>query len=96
MLHHDEAELDEHASSKDLSESSSWRLWSVDLEAGTGAVEGLDFKAASYRDVAVGERTFLMVPNEDYSETTGHEVVDGKAKRTFRIPGSSYNIAKLK
>jgi hypothetical protein len=90
VLHHDEAELGEQASSKELSESSSWRLWSVGLEAGTGApVEGLDFKAAGYQDVAVGERTFLVVPNQGYSETTGYEVVDGRAKRVFRVPGSS-------
>lgn len=53
-------------------------------------------KAAGYQDVSVGDRTFLMVPNEDYSETTGYEVVDGKAERVFRIPGSSYNIVKLR
>jgi hypothetical protein len=97
VLHHEEEDLDGDISSKELSESSSWRLWSVDLEKKTGApVEGLDFKAAGYQDVRVGDRTFLMVPNDDYSETTGYEVVDGEASRVFRIPGSSYNIVQVR
>ncbi len=81
---------------QELSNTPNWRLWSIDLESRTGApVEGLDFKAGGYQDVDVGGRTFLMVPNEDYSETTAFEVNAGQAERGFAIQGSSYHMVRI-
>jgi hypothetical protein len=37
-----------------------------------------------------------MVPNEDYSETTAYEVVDGDARPGFKIQGSVDHIVKLR
>jgi hypothetical protein len=89
--------IDDRTDPQELANTPNWRLWSIDLESKTGGpIEGLDFKAGGYQDVQVGERTFLMVPNEDYSETTGYEVVDGEARPGFRIQGSSYDMVKLR
>jgi hypothetical protein len=68
-----------------------------DLGSKTGGpIENLGFKAGGYSDVQVDGRNFLMVPNEDYSETTAYEVVDGEAKPGFKIQGSVDHIVKLR
>lgn len=96
VFHHERVTITAETSSQELSNTAHWRLWAVDLEQRTGApVEGLDFKAGGYQDVAVDGRTFLMVPNADYSETTAYEVMDGQAVPGFKIQGSAYHMAQL-
>ncbi len=81
----------------ELGESSNWRLWTVDLNAGTGApIEGLDFKPGGYNDVHVGGRTFILLPSDDYARTTGYELVNGAAIRRFGIQGSTYHMVELR
>lgn len=97
VFHAERATIDASTDPQELSNTPNWRLWSIDLETGAGApVEGLDFKAGGYQDVDAGGRTFLMVPNGDYSETTAYEVVDGQARRGFAIQGSAYHMVKLR
>jgi hypothetical protein len=97
VFHHERATFTAESDSQELANTPNWRLWAVDLEARTGApVEGLDFKAGGYQDVQVDGRTFLMVPNDDYSETTGYEVVDGQAVPGFRVQGSAYHMVKVR
>lgn len=82
---------------EDLANTPNWRLWSIDLRGMTGApLPDFDFKAAGYQDVAVDGRTFLMVPNDDYSETTSFEVVGGEVTERFKIQGSSYLMARVR
>lgn len=96
VFHDERADIDDKTDPQELSNSANWRLWSVNLEEKSGApVEGLGFKAGGYQDVQVGDRTFLMVPNETYSETTAYEIVDGKAVKGFKIQGSSYHMVQL-
>jgi hypothetical protein len=97
VFHAERATIDPSTDPQELSNTPNWRLWSIDLESKTGApVEGLDFRAGGYQDVEVGGRTFLMVPNDTYSETTAVEVVDGQAAAGFVIQGSAYHMVKLR
>jgi len=97
VFHHENVQITAETSSDELSNSPNWRLWTVDLNTLSGApVEGLPFKAGGYTDVPVAGRTFLMVPNSDYSETTAYEIVSGHAVPGFLIQGSSYQIIKLR
>ena len=97
VFHAERAAIDAATDPEELANTPNWRLWSVDLETKTGApVEGLDFKAGGYQDVTLGERTFLMVPNEDYSETTAFEVVNSQAVQGFSIQGSAYHMVQLR
>lgn len=95
---HDEREtIDADTDPEELANTPNWRLWTIDLEAKTGGpMDGLDFKAGGYQDVEVDGRTFLMVPNEDYSETTAFEIVDGEAEEGFTIQGSAYHMVKVR
>jgi hypothetical protein len=80
----------------ELGESSNWRLWSVDLETGTGApVEALDFKPGGYNHVRVGGRSFILMPSADYARTTAYELVDGAAVRRFALQGLSSHMVEL-
>jgi hypothetical protein len=89
--------IDDETDAQELANTPNWRLWSFDLETKQGGpIENLDFKAGGYTDVVVDDRTFLMVPNDDYSETTAMEIVDGEAVERFKIQGSSYNMVKLR
>ncbi len=97
VFHDERVSIDETTDPEELANTANWRLWSVDLETRAGApIEGLDFKAGGYTDVPVDGRTFLMVPNEDYSETTAYQVVDGEAVPGFKIQGSSYQMARVR
>ena len=97
VFHNERVTVDAATDPEALANTPNWRLWSVDLATKAGApVEGLDFKAGGYQDVTVGARTFLMVPNEDYSETTAFEVQGGQAARGFSIQGSAYHMVQLR
>lgn len=97
VFYDERADINDETDAQELSNTPNWRLWTVDLEAMTGApVEGLDFKAGGYTDVQVDGRTFLMVPNENYSRTTAYEVIDGEAVETFEIEGSSYQMVRVR
>jgi hypothetical protein len=96
VFHDERVEIDADTDAQELSNTANWRLWTIDLDEKIGEpVDGLDFKAGGYTDVQVGNRTFLMVPNEDYSETTAYEVVDGAAVKGFEIQGSSYHMVRI-
>ena len=96
IFHAERATITGDTDPSELGTSSNWRLWTVDLAAGTGApIEGLDFKPGGYNDVHVAGRTFILMPSADYASTTGYELVDGAAVRRFEIQGSSYHMVEL-
>jgi hypothetical protein len=97
VFHAERTEIKADTDAEELSSTPNWRLWTVDLEAKTGApMEGFDFKAGGYTDITVDGRNFLMMPNDDYSETTTYEIVDDKPVKVFKIRGSSYDMRKLR
>jgi hypothetical protein len=97
VFYHERAAITSETDPEELSNTPNWRLWQVDLKTNQGKpVEGLDFKAGGYTDITVDGRSYLMVPNDDYSETVLYEIKDGKAVPGLKIPGSSYNIARVR
>lgn len=97
VFHDERVTVSEDTDAEELANTPSWRLWSVDLRSMTGTpLPDFDFKAAGYQDVAVDGRTFLMVPNDDYSETTSFEVIGGEVTERFKIQGSSYFMARVR
>jgi hypothetical protein len=96
IFHDERTTITTDTDPSELGESSNWRLWSVDLETGTGApVEGLDFKPGGYNDVHVGGRSFILMPSADYARTTAYELVDGAAVRRFAVQGLSSHMVEL-
>jgi hypothetical protein len=96
VFYDERADIGEQTDPQELSNTPNWRLWMVDLADNSGGpVEGLSFKAGGYQDVQVDGRTFLMVPNEDYSRTTAYEVKGGEAVKGFEIQGSSYHMVEI-
>lgn len=97
VFHDERVDIDGGTDAQELANTPNWRLWTVDLETLSGApMEAFDFKAGGYTDVQVDGRTFLMVPNENYSETTAYEVVEGEAIQRFEIEGSSYQMVRVR
>lgn len=97
VFHDERVTIDKKTDAEELANTPNWRLWSVDLNKKTGEpVPDFDFKAAGYQDVDVDGRTFLMVPNEDYSETTSFEIAGDEVNESFTIQGSSYFMARVK
>ena len=97
VFHDERVEIDEDTDAEELVNTANWRLWSINLDdLSGGPVEAFDFKAGGYTDVQVDGRTFLMVPNENYSETTAYEIVDGEAVKGFKIEGSSYQMIRAR
>jgi hypothetical protein len=51
IFHDERTTITDETDPSELGTSSNWRLWTVDLAAGTGApIEGLDFKPGGYND----------------------------------------------
>lgn len=97
VFHDERVEIDASTDPQEVVNTPNWRLWSFDLKTLQGGpIESLGFKAGGYTDVRVDDRTFLMVPNGDYSETTAYEIVDGEAEPGFKIQGSSYHMLRLR
>jgi hypothetical protein len=97
VFHDERVTFEEDSDPEEIANTPNWRIWSVDLKTKTGSpLAEFDFKTAGYQDASVDDRTFLMVPNDDYSETTSYEVVSGEPKQRFKIQGSSYQMARLK
>lgn len=96
VFHDERAEITAETDPATLGRSANWRLWSIDLEAKTGApLEGIDFKPAGYSDVEIDGRTFLLLPSADYASTTAYEISGGEAVKAFEMQGASYNMVEL-
>lgn len=97
VFHHERVTITLSTDPEELANTPNWRLWIIDLKTNTGKpLDGFDYKAGGYTDVRVDGRSFLMVPNENYSLTTAFDIVDGKAFPSFKIQGSSYNILRVR
>lgn len=97
VFHHDRTEIEDDTDPQELVSTANWRLWLVDLEAKSGEpLDGIGFKGAGLTDVRVGDRTFLMLPNADWSETTAWELVDGEAVPGFTVKGNTYQTVQLR
>jgi hypothetical protein len=92
VLHVDEVEGDfDSGFDEDLATEldSHWRLWLFDLEAETAQpVRGIGATSAGFSMDNVDNRTFVFVPNEDWSATTIYELdLDGEATARFTVRG---------
>jgi hypothetical protein len=97
VFHDERVTIDAETDPQELMNTANWRTWTFDLETKEGGpIEAFDFKAGGYSDVRVDGRNFLMVPNEDYSETTSYEMIDGQPKQGFKIQGSVDYVVKLR
>ena len=97
VFHDERVEIDDNTDPQEVVSTSNWRLWLVDLEDKSGApLEGIGYKGAGLTDVQIGDRTFLMLPNADWSETTAWELVDGEAIKGFKIHGNTYQTLQLR
>jgi len=96
IFHAERTAITDATDPSELGQSSNWRLWAVDIDAGAGApIEGLDFKPGGYNDVHVGGRSFILMPTADYARTTAYELEAGAAVQRFAILGSSYHMVEL-
>jgi hypothetical protein len=97
VFHHEREQITDDTDPQELVSTANWRVWLVDLEEKSGEpLDGIGFKGAGLSDVQVGDRTFLMLPNVDWSETTAWELVDGEAVKGFTIQGNTYQTLQLR
>lgn len=97
VFHHERVEITETTDAQEVVSTANWRLWLVDLEEKSGApLEGIDFKGAGLTDVRVGDRTLLMLPNADWSETTAWELVGSEVVKRFQVQGNSYQVLQVR
>ena len=90
-------EIDDSTDLNDLAQSPNWRLWGVDLDEQTASpLEGLDWLAGGYATQKVDDRTFVLVPSNEYDKTTVYEItLDGKVEQRFEVLGFAYQLLKL-
>ncbi len=98
VFYEEETSFDETTDPWEYVGSLNWRIWNVDLEAGTGApLDGIDFNGGAFTPVELDGRLFLMIPGgaEENWATQIHEVADGSASPRVKLPGWSYQLVKV-
>jgi hypothetical protein len=90
--------IDDETDLNELAQSANWKLWSVDLASETAApLEGSDWLAGGYATVQEDNRTFVLIPSEDYAATAAQEIMSsGRSEPRFHIKGFSYQLLKLR
>ncbi|NTX16000.1 MxcI [Myxococcus sp. CA051A] len=90
--------IDANTKPTDITGGLHWKLWQVNLTAGTAApVEGLDFIAGGYYAFTLDQRTFLLLPTADYSKTAVWELgTSGAAVKRFETLGWAYQFVKVR
>ncbi|WP_224243539.1 MxcI [Hyalangium gracile] len=98
VLHSEDMTIDDKTEPTAVTGGSHWRLWRVNVEAGTGQpVEGLGRFAGGYYAFRLDGRTFLLLPSADYAKTTVYELgVQGAAEPRFETLGWAYQLVKLR
>jgi hypothetical protein len=91
--------FDETTSTWSYAGSLNWRVFTVDLESGTGSpLEGLGFNGGAFTPARFDDRLFLMVPGgeEQNWESQVYELEDGAAYPRVKVPGWSYQYVKIR
>jgi hypothetical protein len=91
--------FDETTSTWSYAGSLNWRVFTVDLESGTGSpLEGLGFNGGAFTPARFDDRLFLMVPGgeEQNWESQVYELEDGAASPRVKVPGWSYQHVKIR
>jgi hypothetical protein len=74
-----------------------WSIWSVDIAARTAApIDGLPLSAGAYTPLQFADRSFVMLPKSDWSETRLYEITGNSATPGMIVPGWSYMIEKAR
>ena len=75
--------------------ASSWELWLLDLDAGTGEpIEGIS-QYYPQTEVIDG-RAFVMVPDFDAGTTTIYELIDGKLEKHLEAEGDVFKWVRVR
>ena len=74
-----------------------WSIWSVEMGTMKGTpVSGIPLNSGAYTPLVLDGRSFVMVPTDTWVETQLYEIEDGKATPGMKIPGWSYQFAKVR
>ena len=80
---------------KEVELASSWQLWLIDIERGTGEpVEGIS-QFYPQTEVIDG-RAFVMVPDFDNATTTIYELIDGKLEKHLEAQGDVFKWVRVR
>ncbi|TQF11178.1 MxcI [Myxococcus llanfairpwllgwyngyllgogerychwyrndrobwllllantysiliogogogochensis] len=98
VFHDENLTIDENTKATDITSGLHWKLWRVNLEAGTASpIEELGFIAGGYYSFTLDGRTFLLLPTADYSKTAIWELgVSGAPVKRFETLGWAYQFVKVR
>lgn len=98
VFYSERATYDANTDPAELASTANWKLWSVDLAAGTGGqVEGSDWMSGGASTYHLDGRVFVSPPSgADLTTTDFVEIVDGKQVPSFTVDGWSYQFFQLK
>jgi hypothetical protein len=77
---------------------SHWRLWQLDLSEETARpIDEIEAIGSGFSMAQIDGRTFVFVPNQDWTVTTVFELeADGHARERFSVPGILNNFTKVR
>ncbi|MCE9672238.1 MxcI [Myxococcus stipitatus] len=98
VFHDEEVEINANTAPSVVTSESHWKLWRVNLETGTASqVDGLGFIAGGYYAFTLDARTFLLLPETDYSKTVVWELgTTGAPTKRFETLGWAYQFVKVR
>jgi hypothetical protein len=97
VFHDERVVIDDKTVGPELVSTPNWRLWTIDVEARTGApLDGLEWNTGAISTYHVNGRSFVFVPGADWSVTQVHEIKDGRATHNFDLQGWSYQFFQIR
>lgn len=98
-VYHDERlTIDDSTSPEEIADQANWRFWLLDVNTlQAQPIEDIDYNAGGFAVTRIADRTFVMVPTEDYESTDVYELSsNGRAELHWSIPGWSTELFELR
>lgn len=98
VFHDERVTFDAETSPELLPDSANWRFWLLDLSTlEAQPITDIEFNAGGFAVSRIADRTFVMVPTENYESTNVYELSsDGRAELHWSIPGWSTELFELR
>jgi hypothetical protein len=96
-VHEEDIAIEADTPPYEITGSPNWETWSVDLATRDAApVKGIGRMTAQQNVFELNGRSFLVAPNDEYTESTAYEILaDGTARVAFTAAGFSRGLIQI-
>jgi len=97
VFHQERAQFDASTDPFALVGTANWRIWSVDLQARTGAlVDGIDWNSGATYMQRIDDLSYMLVPTADYAKSEVYAIDGTTATPRFETRGWGLRLFKVR